>query len=83
MPSAIDVQAEALAHPDDRADQLGAALPAGHGHHERPVDLERVEAEPVQRLERGVARTEVVDVHRQPAFVHLLEQGLGPGARCA
>ena len=54
-------QAEALRQIDDRVHDLGAFDVGLHRQHERPVDLDLVEAKLAQMVQAGVARAEIVE----------------------
>ena len=55
---------EGPAQADDRSQQRELLLAAIGAAHERPVDLEHVDREPVEVAERGISGPEVVD--REP-----------------
>ncbi len=45
--------------------------------HERPVNLQRLDREPMQRLQRRISGAEVVDVQREAVLVQLEQHPLG------
>src|SRR4051794_18559175 len=65
-----DPQAERAAERRRRGDDRAVGGIAVHRHHERLVDLELVDGQPLEMLERGVARAEVVE---REAAAELLE----------
>ena len=61
MPSATVDSRRARARLDDRVDDRGAVLLLAHPRDERPVDLQRLDREPLEVRQRRVAGAEVVD----------------------
>ena len=56
-----DVESERLAHDDHRPDQRARALVVVHVGHERAIDLEDADRQPLQVVHRREADAEVVD----------------------
>src|SRR5262245_40295612 len=69
-----DLEVERAAERDDRAREVLAALDAPEALHERAVDLQDVDREPVQVGERRVAGAEVVDRDAHAELLELLQR---------
>jgi hypothetical protein len=62
---------------DDRGHDRRVLLVGEQAGHERPVDLELVDREPLEVRQRGVAGAEVVDRQADPEALQLGQGGAG------
>src|SRR5690606_11068134 len=74
-------QAQRLPKFHQRLDEFSAVVRGGNGLDEAAIDLERIDRESVESVERGEAGAKVIDVKTQARLMHLphdAQRDLGP-----
>ncbi|MNY43724.1 hypothetical protein D3C86_1787030 [compost metagenome] len=72
-----DIQIEAPAQADDRADQGGIVGVIAQATNERLIDFQHIDGEPAQIAQAGISGAEVIDGQPNPQHLQPVQRGHG------